>query len=302
MATANPPVIVFGALVIGLGYGVVTPASSSILADRSPKHLRALIFSLKQTGVPVGGALAGALLPLLSSLWGWRWAALGASLGCVVVALAIEPLRPAMESERVRNPAATPSRWAGLVILFRDRRLRELSLAAFMFAGMQNCLASYLVIYLHERIGISLSLAGFALSAAMAAGIGGRIFWGIVADRWKSRPLLGWIGVGMAAASVAVAFIAPHWPAAAIIGAAVVFGLTAVGWNGVFLAEVAHIVPVEQAGAATGASLAMTYAGVVTLPLLFLAIVRATDSYAAAYCVVAVVTLWRSLVLFRDAR
>ena len=36
----------------------------------------------------------------------------------------------------------------------------------------------------------------------------------------------------------------------------------------------------------------------ICLPLLFLAIVRLSDSYAAAYCVSGALTLWRSLVLF----
>jgi len=299
MTTANIVLIVLGALIIGLGYGLVTPSSSSILADRAPKGLRGFIFSVKQTGVPVGGALAGALLPALVALFGWRWAALFASIACIALAVGMEPLRPAMESERVRKAVARLSMRASVLMLFRHRRLWDLSVAAFMFAGMQNCLASYLVIYLHERIGFGLAAAGLALSAAMAAGIAGRILWGIVADRWHARPLLGWIGVGMSAAAVLTAMISPRWPAASVIAVGLAFGVTAVGWNGVFLAEVAHVVPVQEAGAATGASLAMTYAGVVLLPLLFLCIVRLSDSYALAYCAVAAPTLWRSVVLLR---
>ena len=61
IAVGHPVFILAGALVIGLGYGPVTPASSAILADRAPARLRALIFSLKQTGVPIGGALAGCM-------------------------------------------------------------------------------------------------------------------------------------------------------------------------------------------------------------------------------------------------
>jgi len=190
---------------------------------------------------------------------------------------------------------------ASLRMLSNHRRLYELSWAAFMFAGMQNCLGSYLVIYLHERIGFGLALAGLALSTAMAAGIAGRIFWGIVADRWHARLLLGWLGVIMSLAALLTAAIAPQWPTVAVLAVSFVFGATAVGWNGVFLAEVAHIVPAREAGAATGASLAMTYAGVVIVPLLFWAILRVSDSYAIGYCVSAGLTLWRSAALFKRA-
>ena len=76
MASADARLIVFGALVIGSGYGVTTPSSSAILADRTPAGMRAFIYSVKQTGVPIGGALAGALIPLLIAAFDWRAAAL----------------------------------------------------------------------------------------------------------------------------------------------------------------------------------------------------------------------------------
>lgn len=52
---------VIGALVLGLGYGPVTPASSHILARTTRPERRGVVFSIKQTGVPIGGMLAGCL-------------------------------------------------------------------------------------------------------------------------------------------------------------------------------------------------------------------------------------------------
>ena len=72
MALAHPLAAAFGAVLIGLGYGPVTPSSSAILNERTPPHLRAFIFSVKQTGVPIGGGLAGALVPLLIVGWAGR--------------------------------------------------------------------------------------------------------------------------------------------------------------------------------------------------------------------------------------
>ncbi|WP_417276298.1 hypothetical protein [Castellaniella sp.] len=44
-----------GALLIGLGYGPITPA-----------HRMSFVFSIKQTGVPLGGVLAGLVVPGLA--------------------------------------------------------------------------------------------------------------------------------------------------------------------------------------------------------------------------------------------
>src|SRR4051794_27392926 len=91
MASAHAGLVLLGALVIGTGYGVVTPASSAILAERTPEGMRAFIFSLKQTGVPIGGALGGAPVSLLISFFGWAHAAVIARLGCVFLFVLLWP-------------------------------------------------------------------------------------------------------------------------------------------------------------------------------------------------------------------
>jgi MFS family permease len=302
MATANTWIIAIGALIVGLGYGVVTPSSSSILAERAPEGLRAFIFSLKQTGVPIGGALAGAIIPSVMLAFGWRVAALAAALACVLLALALEPWRKQFEGPRaLAGELRALSMVAALRLVLSNSRLRELALASFAYSGMQSALGSYLVVYLHERVGFGVSAAGFALSVAMVAGIAGRIFWGVVADRMIApRRLLALLGLAMSLAALLTSAITPAWPTAVVLALSLVFGATAVGWNGVYLAEVARIASARDAATATGASLAMTYAGVVVMPLVFWGIVHASGSYGAAYAVAGALTLWRSTALFRS--
>ena len=110
------------------------------------------------------------------------------------------------------------------------------------------------------------------------------------------------MGLGMSAAGLLTASFNGTWPLAAIFVVSAVYGATAIGWNGVYLSEVARIAPPGKAAAATGASLAMTYAGVVALPILFRAIVMLSDSYAAAYAAAACLTLWRASYFFRADR
>lgn len=301
IATAHVLAVALGALIIGLGYGWVTPSSSAILADRAPRNLRAFIFSLKQTGVPVGGALAGALIPALVLTVGWQAATIAAGAVCLVLALALQPLRRSVDSGS-RSADNTTSR--GLLepvrLVLLHRGLREMAFASFTYSGMQMCLGTFLVVFLHDRIGFGLSSAGAALSAAMAAGIAGRLAWGVAADRLgKPRLLLAVIGVTMSLAAFATAAITSAWPVFAVFVVSAIYGATAVGWNGVYLSEVARVAPAGRAAAATGASLAMTYAGVMVLPALFWAIVELSGSYAAAFAVTGCLTLWRSSLLFR---
>ena len=300
MAMPSPWVIALGALVVGIGYGAVTPASSTILADRVPEGLRAFIFSIKQSGVPIGGAIAGAIVPVLIVLFGWQSAAIAiAAIGLVVI-VAMQPMQRQMDATHARPPQqAGVSLLEPLRLVMSHPRLRELAISSFTFSGMQMCLGSYLVVALVARAGFSLPAAGAALSVAMIAGAAGRPIFGAMADRWIApRRLLGWLGLGMSAGAFLTAAVSAAWPATAIYLLAFAFGAAAVGWNGVYLAEVARIAPAGRAGAATGASLAMTYSGVVVLPLLFWGVHAATGSYAASFATIGVLSLWRGAVFF----
>ena len=301
IATANPWLVALGALVVGTGYGVVTPSSSAILADRTPGNMRAFIFSLKQTGVPIGGALAGAAIPVLIVGFGWKEAALFAAASCFLLAVAVQPYRAGVDlAPHSPRPAAPVHLLEPLKLVMAHPRLRELALASFSYSGMQMCMGSFLVVFLTESVGLTVSSAGAALSMAMIAGAVGRIAWGIIADNWIApRTVLAALGVLMAVSAFVMAAATPSWPYTLLLIVSFVFGASAIGWNGVYLAEVVRNAPQGTAGSATGASLAMTYAGVVFLPTIFWLIVHVSGSYPAAFVVVGLFTLWRGSYFFR---
>ena len=126
------------------------------------------------------------------------------------------------------------------------------------------------------------------LAVATTAGIVGRIAWGALADR-SGRPatVLGLIGIAMAAAACTMAMSSPEWPRAMMVALCAAFGGTAIGWNGVYLAEVARAAPKGKAVEATGGALFFTFFGVLITPPLFAAIVEGGGSYGMAFAVVA---------------
>ena len=116
------------------------------------------------------------------------------------------------------------------------------------------------------------------------AGVVARVGWGWVSDRWVSaRPLLAGLGAGTVASTVAATMFSDAWPFAGLAAASAALGFTAVGWNGIYLAEIARVVPIEKVGLATGGALMFTFLGVVLGPSSFGAIVAMTGSYTAAF-------------------
>jgi MFS family permease len=287
-AVPSLPVIIIGAVILGIGYGPVTPASSHLLIRQTPPARRALVFSVKQTGVPVGGALAGIVVPALVSTIGWQGAALATAALSAALAFAVEPLHRSLDNDT--DPQAKGERGvlAALRLVLTLSPLRRLALASLAFSAMQLCFSAFVVTFLAERVGLSLSVAGVVLAAAQVTGVGARILWGWMAD-WllPTRQLLCVLGLCMAGAGAMMGLVTASWPLAAIIAVAMVLGATAVGWNGIYLAEVARLAPPGATGIATGGALSFTFLGIVIGPPLFSAIVAASDSYRPAFLAVA---------------
>lgn len=289
---ATIPAMIISALVIGFGYGPVTPSSSHILVRNTPPRMMSFVFSLKQTGVPLGGVLAGAIVPSLVIYAGWQNAVVSIGLFTILLVLLLSPFRSAIDNDRQPNRKISfrgVSRPLQMVVSHRP--LRRLAIISFLYAGMQLCLFTYLVIYLTEDVGMAFIAAGLTLSAAQMSGTIGRILWGVLADRLiKPRTLLGLLGIGMSLGAIATALIQNDWPLTAIVSVTIIFGGTAVGWNGVYLAEAARRAPEGQVGAATGGTLFFTYFGVVLGPPIFAGVVSATGSYPLAFISFAALT------------
>ena len=271
-----------GAFLIGLGYGPITPASSHLLARTTPAHRMSLVFSIKQTGVPLGGVLAGNL----------------------VCALIAQPLRPALDEDRdPRRPLVPGSLAQPIRVVLSHPALRMLAGCSFVFSIAQLSLTTYLVTYLHATLAYTLVEAGLALSVAQAGGMAGRGLWGWVADRWSgARRVLSALAVLMALSAIATAVLQPGTHYLLVLAVLVVFGASAIGWNGVYLAEVARQAPPGLASVATGGTLAITFFGVVLGPPAFGALVGLFGTYRASFALLAVPTLLCGLVLLQGAR
>jgi len=216
---------------------------------------------------------------------GWQGAALVIGMACAVLALMLIPIRTRYDAARDRAaPASLRSAFAPVALVVRDRRLLELSLVSFIYGGMQITLIAYLVTFLVESFSLSLVLAGMVMAASQFTSVAARIAWGAFADRFATRRVtLGMLGVGMGITAMSALAAGPHWPLWLLFTFAMVFGATAVGWNGVFLAEIARLAPRDRIGDATGGSAFFTFLGVVLTPPLFHLALHLTSSYNVAY-------------------
>lgn len=295
--------LVAAAILMGLGYGPITAASSEVLARTTPPDRMALTFSIKQTGVPAGAALAGALLPAGALAFGWRGAFIGVAVLAVIVVVAAEPTRNALD---LRNPDRKPFSLAAILsplrLIARTPRLLELSVGGFAFAAVQVCVSSFLVVYLTQSLGWSLVAAGFALTCTTLAAVPGRMVWGAVADRSRSAtPILATIAILACFCGLGLVLSRPAWPTVAVLALAAIYGFTALGWNGVQLSELARRAPPGAAAPVTGASGFISFGGVMVGPIVFAGLAGATGGYRAGFALCATVSgLTAGVLLLRN--
>ncbi|MCZ6861463.1 MAG: MFS transporter [Alphaproteobacteria bacterium] len=300
---ASVPLALFGALLIGAGYGPVTPASSHLLAPVTSAERRPLVFSLKQTSVPVGGALAGLIVPYIIGVESWQAAViLIAGIG-TVTALAAQPFRIRCDAYRDRHAPLRLEIVPAVRGVLAQRLLQRLCVMSLAFAAVQLCFGAYFVTFLVERHGVALAAAGLAFTVGQIAGIVFRVIWGAVAGRAiAARWLLVGLAVAMAGACVATLALSAAWPLGAIAGVAALFGASAVAWNGLFLAEIVRVTSVAKTGAATGGALFFTFGGMTLGPALFGVLLGVGVDYGVAFSIVGGLALLSVFPLLRRER
>ncbi len=287
--------LIAAAICIGLAFGPETPASSTLLSKLATPAQRPLIFSIRQTGNQIGGILGSLALPAIAMTAPvaglWTICAIAITATMVLAALS-----RSYDAQSLSKPAAV-SLVAAAKIVLQSPGLRALAILSMPFSAMQLGLNAYLVTFGVTVLQLGHVAAGVLLATAQCGGLLGRLLWGIVANKWiPSRRLLISLGFGMAAAAAGLAVEGPKLPYLGQSVLAFLLGLTASGWNGIFLAEVARLAPADRVAEVTGAVLTVSYAGLLVCPML-ITIVASTGTLAESYVILALCALTATLQL-----
>jgi predicted MFS family arabinose efflux permease len=242
--------------------------------------------------------LASLSLPLLSERFGWQAALAGSSLVFAGLAAILWRRRPRWDDDREPGHRIRGGVLQSLRVIFSDPMLLALGVLGFFYSGFQMIIMTYTVTMLVTEVGWSLVAAGVVASAMQIGGAVGRIGWGVMADAFRNSTavliLIGLLSLGLC---WLVLGLDNRMPVMLVIGLFGGFGLTAVGWNGVYMAEVARLAPPGQVAAATGGSLVFCFAGAMSGPAGFALIHDWAGSYTSAFAFVMLTPLAGALAV-----
>jgi sugar phosphate permease len=271
----------FGALVAALtlagaiGAGVNAASGRAVMAWFGEDE-RGLALGIRQMAVPLGGAVAAIALPLLNEHISLHAAFDGLAVGCLVAAVVgavLLRVEPAEDHSLLARP-------------LRDPRVWRICIASTFYVTTQISLLGFLVLFLHERRGVSTSVAAGALAITQVLGGIARVAVGRVSDRLRMRIVpLRWLALGLTSSVAAAAALldAPVW---LVTAALVVAGTFALAWNGLAFTAAAEAAGRARSGAAIGLQQTFLSVGSLAAPIGFAAAVH-HYSWRAAFVLAA---------------
>jgi sugar phosphate permease len=229
----------------GMGASVNAASGRAVMQWFSARQ-RGLALGVRQTAIPLGGAVAALTLPAVNDAGGLEasFAFLGGfCLVCAAVAAFIirEPPRRGHELE------AEVVEWT-----LRDHRLWVLSTGSGLYLFAQIALTSFLVLFLHDEHGLAAGAAAAVLAATQIGAVVTRIGSGRLSDAIQARIRpLRWIGLATFAGVLLVALLV-HAPVAVIVPLFVAAGAISMAWNGLSVTAAAELAGAAKSGAAIG--------------------------------------------------
>jgi len=296
---ATPATAVLAAILLGIAYGPINPANAPVLLKVTNAGNRGVFFSIKQSGVTVGGAVASVVIPFIAVLWNWQIGIFAIALLGVASILMLQPLRAEYDADRIDQPI----KWSFQALLnpveqvLRNPLLRGFAMVGFTYAGVQISVSSFFVVYLVTQ-GFTLVDAGLCFLFVNFGGILGRVAWGGLSDKWLTpRYTLTLVGMISAISLCGMYLISGGWNHFLLYLFSFVLGASTHGWNGVFLSEVANQAPDGESHNWTGGVQFLIYGGVAVMPPLFGLIIALTGSYIIPFFIIAGCALAASAAL-----
>lgn len=247
--------------VFGIGSSVVPIAGTGALFRAYPPARRGWALGVRQTAVPLGGAVAAVLFPALYALGG-----AGLTLAASAVAVAITGTWFTVVVSTDRPDRRQVGR-GSLATILRAPGVPTLLAVAACYVVVLQALLAFLVPAVESsgHSELTASIAYFAVN--LAAGVA-RIMWGSVADRGGgARRVRTLVEVGVVASVGALVFgLALHAGPGAVVLAAVAFGLGALGWNALVYLSAGERVDPALAGrsVAVAATVVFVLSGIAT--------------------------------------
>ncbi|ACA40015.1 MFS transporter [Lysinibacillus sphaericus] len=286
-------------IVVGFWYGSAQTGGSTAIVKWFPNEHRGLAIGIRQTGIPIGGALASFILTYLYHHI--HLTAVHGAQGFVAIGGGLLFLLMYQEPKQHKSSVATPIPFKEKMKAIKDNRaLYPIFFVGIVMMSLQMILIAHLMSYLHQEGGYSLTAAGKYLSLVLLGGMVGRIALAWLSDRYFAQKREHLLIIVMLSTFVMVACmpVVLHAKSLMILFCCVM-GFFALGWYSLYIASVTEQSDPQSVGLTVSAALTINQFFIVLAPSIYGLLVSIFSSHQMALDIVAMMVIVGAFYLSR---
>lgn len=302
MLVNNYVVLLFLLLIVGVWYGSAQTGGSTAIVKWFPDKHRGLAIGIRQTGIPIGGALASVILTYMYHHYSLSSVHLVQGLvaiagGLLFLLIYQEP------KERVAVAATSVTFKEKLMAIKNNKGLYPIYIVGIVMMTLQMILIAHFMSYLHQEGGYSLTEAGQYLSLILIGGMIGRVAIAWISDQFFAQKREYFLMIVMVSA-VILTVILPYMIHAKLLMLlfSFILGFIALGWYSLFIACVTEQSNPQYVGLTVSAALTLNQFFIVIAPTLFGFMVTIFSSYQLALDIVAAFVALGAINLHRSTK
>ncbi|HHL3304019.1 TPA: MFS transporter [Bacillus cereus] len=296
--------LLFVLLLIGMFYSVSQPGGSKVILKWFPKENRGLAMGIRQAGIPIGGALAGVLIPFLTVQYNMTYAINSIACICIIggVLFFVFYKEPYVQEE-ARKGHIKISFWMELKVVICKKELYPIYITGICMISLQMVLVGHFMKFLAGEQSITSIVAGTVLSVMFFSGMIGRIALAAISDVFykgnRRIPLFIAVCASIGLILLLVININIHTITSGVLySISALLGFFSIGWFSLFIAEVAELASEESVGITVSVALTLNQIAIIVAPVLFGYIVD-EKGYAYAWLCIVVLLSISAVSLYR---
>jgi len=289
-------------IVVGIWYGSAQTGGSTAIVKWFPNKHRGLAIGIRQTGIPIGGALASTVLTYLYQHHHLSFVHLAQGLMAVGGGLLFLLLYKEPKQHDTATAPLIPFK-EKMRAIRHNRALYPLFFVGMVMMSLQMIIIAHFMSYLHHEGGYTLTEAGRYLSLILFGGMVGRIVLAWMSDHYfaqKREPLLVLVMVATFLMVGCLPFVI-HSKGLMILFCSL-FGFLALGWYSIYITCVTEQSDSQAVGLTVSAALTINQFFIVLAPTVYGLLVTVFSSYQLALDVIAVMVILGAFHLYRTSQ
>ncbi|WP_434607097.1 MFS transporter [Bacillus paranthracis] len=294
--------LLFVLLLIGMFYSVSQPGGSKVILKWFRKENRGLAMGIRQAGIPIGGALAGVLIPFLTVQYNMTYAINSIACICIMggVLFFVFYKEPYVQEE-ARKGHNNISFWMELKVVICKKELYPIYITGICMISLQMVLVGHFMKFLAGEQSITSIVAGTVFSVMFFSGMIGRIALAAISDvLYKgNRRIPLFIAVCASIGLILLLVMNIHTIMSGVLySVSALLGFFSIGWFSLFIAEVAELASEESVGITVSVALTLNQIAIIVAPVLFGYIVD-EKGYAYAWLCIVILLSISAVSLYR---